>query len=155
MIASRQRGRTIHPLRDVKSSSGSLTSFGGPSVVSESRVRACVTATSASERRCSIQSCLSSNVMYRTLYPFGHSLAKCPGSPQRLQSIGIGFLRRTASISMGVGMLDARAGTPGYCDVWNGETGRTEEVGGGALGAGNGVREVGVNATTRCVPWKA
>src|SRR5882762_7433798 len=77
-------------------------------MVSESGVGVCVAVTSASERRCSIQSCLSSNVMYRTSYPFGHSLAKCPGSPQRLQSIGIGFLRRAASISMGVGMLDAR-----------------------------------------------
>ena len=56
---------------------------------------------------------------------------------------------------MGVGMLDACAGTLGYCDVWKWGTGETDEVGGGALGTGNGVREVGVNAATRCVPWKA
>jgi hypothetical protein len=48
------------------------------------------------------------------------------------------------SISMGVGMLDARAGTPGYGDVWKWDA-RVQ-------GAGNGVRGLGVNAAARCVP---
>jgi len=56
---------------------------------------------------------------------------------------------------MGVGMLDALVGTPGYCDVWKWDAGEMDEVGAGALRTGNGVREVGVNAATRCVPWKA
>jgi hypothetical protein len=52
-------------------------------------------------------------------------------------------------------MLDAHAGTPGYCDVWKWDTGVAEVVGGGALGIGNGVRRLRVGAMVRCVPWKA
>jgi len=86
---------------------------------------------------------------------FGHSLAKCPGSLQCLQSIGMAFWRRVASMSIGAGTLETRTGTPGYCDVRGvgiGAKGWTRNV---ALGVGKVGRTFREGIIARWVPWKA
>jgi len=106
-------GATIHPLRDVKSSSGLLIPVGGPSRSPESGVG--VVSPRHRPQRGDVRPVLfSSNVMYRTLNPLDIPSQSVPAL-RRSASIG-SVLTPRCVISMGRD-VDALGSTPGDCDV--------------------------------------
>ena len=68
----------------------------------------------------------------------------------------MGFRRRVASTSMGTGILDPHAGTPGYAEGRKFPTG-PELVGAGPVFhvTGNMDRVFGTGGAVLCEPWKA